>query len=60
MILTLFFSHNYARIEIDSYDYLPLEKTLILDLENIDTDMLSYSLDQFLMKIKVTTTITYS
>ena len=27
-IITYIFSHNYARIRIDSYDSLPLEKTL--------------------------------
>ena len=28
--ITYVFSHNYARIEIDSFDYLPLEKTFSL------------------------------
>ena len=28
--ITYVFSHNYARIKIDSYDVLPLEKTLTL------------------------------
>ena len=28
--ITYVFSHNYAKIKVDSYDYLPLEKTLKL------------------------------
>ena len=28
--ITYVFSHNYARIEIDSFDYLPLEKNVQL------------------------------
>ena len=30
MVLHMFFSHNYARIKVDWYDHLPLEKTLAL------------------------------
>ena len=30
VVLHMFFSHNYTRIRIDSYDSLPLEKTLTL------------------------------
>ena len=26
----MFFFHNYAKISVDSYDFLPLEKTLTL------------------------------
>ena len=26
----MFFSHFYAKIKVDSYDFLPIEKTLIL------------------------------
>ena len=40
--------HNYAKMKVDSFDSLPLEK-------NND-----FSLFQFLVKIKTTTTITYS
>ena len=28
--ITYVFSHNYAKIKIDSYDFLPLKKTLTL------------------------------
>ena len=28
--ITYGFSHNYAKIKIDSYDFFPLEKTLTL------------------------------
>ena len=43
---------NYPRVKIDSYDSLLLEKTFWI--------MLWYSLSQFLIKIKITTIITYS
>ena len=30
VVLNMFFSHNYAKIKINSYDSFPLEKTLTL------------------------------
>ena len=51
--ITYVVSDNYAEIKIDSYDYLPLEKTLAFDnVINI--------LSLFGIKIKITTTIVYS
>ena len=50
--ITYAFSHNYARIKIDSYDSLPLEKIL-----NFQVTILIKS--SFNKKSKITTTITY-
>ena len=50
--ITYAFSHNYARIKIDSYDSLPLEKIL-----NFHVTILIKS--SFNKKSKITTTIIY-
>ena len=50
--ITYAFSHNYARIKIDSYDSLPLEKIL-----NFQVTILIKS--SFNKKSKITTTIIY-
>ena len=48
----MFFSRNYARIKIDSYDSLPLEKTLTFHNVIILIKLV-------FIKIKFTTTIIY-
>ena len=48
--VTYIIDRNCAKIKEDSYDFLPLEKTV----------MLWYLLRQFLIKIKITTTAIYS
>ena len=48
----MFFSHNYGRIKIDSYDSLSLEKTLTLHNVII-------LIKSALIIIKITTTIIY-
>ena len=50
--ITYAFSHNYARIKINSYDSLPLEKIL-----NFQVTILIKS--SFNKKSKITTTIIY-
>ena len=45
--------HNFAKIKVDSYDSLPLEEMLNLYV-------IIHTLSQFLIKIKITTTIIYS
>ena len=45
-------SHNYAKVKGDLYDPLSIEKTLTCI-------MLLYSLSQFLLKIKISTTTKY-
>ena len=44
-------SHNYAKIKVDSYDSLPLEKTMTF--HNVINE-------EFLIKIKITATMMYS
>ena len=46
-------SHYYVKIKVDSYGSLPIQKTLTLHI------VLIY-IEQFLIKIKITTTIKYS
>ena len=48
LLTTYIFPHYYAKVEVDSYDSLSVEKRSI---------MLYYSLSQFAIKIKITTTI---
>ena len=50
---TYVISHNYAKIKVDSYKSLPLEK--IITFHNV-----IILLNQFRIKIKITTTIVYS
>ena len=50
LLTTYIFPHYYAKVEVASYDSLPVEKMSI---------MLYYSLSQFAIKIKITTTIIY-
>ena len=50
--ITYVISHNYAKIKVDSYDSLPLEKHWL-------SIIFLYSLSEFLLKIKVTTTTMY-
>ena len=38
------FSHSYAKIKVDSYDSLPLEKTLTLHNVTIFLEKISYQL----------------
>ena len=52
--ITYIISHNYAKIKIDSYDSLPLEKALTLH------NVIILIKAKFLIKIKITTTIIYS
>ena len=47
--ITYVISHNYARIKVDSIDFLPLEKTLAL-----------HNVKSVLIKIKISTTVIYS
>ena len=51
--ITYIIFHNYAKIKVDSYDSLPLEKKMLFI-------MFWYLLSQFLIKIKLNTTIIYS
>ena len=55
--ITYVISHNYAKIKIDLLGSLPLEKPLML--KNKLFIMLLYSLSQFLIRFKITTTIIY-
>ena len=55
--ITYVISHNYAKIKIDLLGSLPLEKPLML--KNKLFTMLLYSLSQFLIRFKITTTIIY-
>ena len=48
--ITYIFSHYFAKIKVDSYDCLPTENRLTLL-------MLQDSLNQFVVKIKITTAI---
>ena len=54
--ITYIISYNYARTKIDSYDYLPLEKTLILHnfvilIKSVfDKDQNNYHYNTFLDK----------
>ena len=54
------FSLYFAKTKVDSYDSLAIEK--IATLHNVvcnNCNNLQYSLNQFLIKIKITTTIRY-
>ena len=48
--ITCIFCHYFVKIKVDFYDVLPIEKILSLH---------SIFLNQFLIKIKITTTIRY-
>ena len=50
--IAIFISHSYARIKIDSYDFLPLEKTFTLD------NVIMFIKSVFI-RIRVATTMTY-
>ena len=47
-IIYIFFSHNYAKIKVDSYYSLPLEKTLTFHNVIIHKDQNCYYLNTFL------------
>ena len=51
--ITYVFSHNYTRIKVDSYDFLPLEKMLAFII-------LCYTVSQIIIKIEITTVILHS
>ena len=51
--ITYVISHNYTRIKVDSFDYLPLEKTLTFH------DVIIH-IKSVLIKIKITATVIHS